>query len=53
MLREEIGDIYLYLLLLASKFNVDIEDASKEKLKINIQKHPARKVRGLSKLKII
>ena len=44
--REELADVFLYLLRLADKLNVDLEAAALDKLAINAEKYPADKVRG-------
>tara|TARA_B100001971_G_C17825179_1_gene350973 strand:+ start:87 stop:440 length:354 start_codon:yes stop_codon:yes gene_type:complete len=38
--KEEIADIFIYLLRLSSKLNLDLEEAVIEKLKINATKYP-------------
>ena len=38
--QEEIADIFIYLLRLSDKLDVDIEDAVNEKLEINASKYP-------------
>jgi NTP pyrophosphatase (non-canonical NTP hydrolase) len=48
-LKEEIGDITIYLINLADKFDIDIIEAAKDKLKINEAKYPADIVKGKSK----
>jgi NTP pyrophosphatase (non-canonical NTP hydrolase) len=48
-LREEIGDVMIYLTKLADKFGIDVLDAAEKKLKINEKKYPAEIVRGRSK----
>ncbi len=51
-LREvelELADVFLYLLRLADKLNVDLLDAAAHKIDLNARKYPADKVRGLSK----
>jgi len=48
-LREEIGDVMIYLTKLADKFGIDPITAAKEKLRINEKKYPAKVVRGKSK----
>ena len=45
-LRQEIGDVLVYLLELAEKFDIDIVQAAKEKMILNGQKYPAEKVKG-------
>ena len=43
------ADVLLYLVRLADKLDVDLLDASTEKLEINARKYPAELVRGSSK----
>ena len=45
-LRQEIGDVLVYLLELAEKFKIDIVKAAKEKMILNEQKYPANLVKG-------
>lgn len=47
-LKEEIADVYYYLLLLANETGVDIKKAFIEKMKINKKKYPVKKVKGKS-----
>jgi len=47
-LAEEIGDVMIYLTMLADKFGIDPIEAAKEKMKINIVKYPVDKVKGKS-----
>jgi dCTP diphosphatase len=44
--REEIGDVMIYLTELAEKLGLDPIEAAKNKLKINDQKYPAKLVKG-------
>ncbi len=44
--REEIGDVMIYLTELANKLGVDPLEAAKAKMIINEQKYPADLVRG-------
>ena len=44
--RQEIGDVMIYLTELAEKLGVDPVEAAKAKLKINRQKYPAELVKG-------
>ena len=44
--RQEIGDVMIYLTELAEKLDVDPVEAAKAKLEINRQKYPAELVRG-------
>src|SRR5215207_6306456 len=45
-IREEIGDVMIYLIELAYKLGIDPVEAAKAKLAINEQKYPAALVRG-------
>ena len=45
----ELADIFVYLLRIADKLNVDLLDAANKKLKLNAEKYPADKVRGSAK----
>ena len=44
--REEIGDVMIYLTELADKLGIDPVDAARAKVAINEQKYPAELVRG-------
>jgi NTP pyrophosphatase (non-canonical NTP hydrolase) len=46
--RQELADVLTYCLLLANKYQFDIEDILLEKLEINKQKYPVDKSRGKS-----
>ncbi len=48
-LKEEIGDVMIYLTKLADKFGIEPLQAAKEKLKINEKKYPAGLVKGKAK----
>lgn len=45
-LAQEIGDVLIYLLELAAKFEIDILEAAERKMALNAQKYPADLVRG-------
>ena len=45
-IREEIGDVMIYLTELANKLGLDPVEAAKSKVAINEQKYPAELVRG-------
>ncbi|HIJ84658.1 MAG: mazG nucleotide pyrophosphohydrolase domain protein [Magnetococcales bacterium] len=47
-LAEEIGDVMIYLTMLASRFNVDPEAAAWAKMALNEKKYPAHQVFGKS-----
>jgi dCTP diphosphatase len=44
--REEIGDVMIYLTKLADKLGIDPLEAAKAKMMINGQKYPAELVKG-------
>ena len=44
--KEEIGDVMIFLANLADKLDIDPMEAAKEKLKINRTKYPADLVKG-------
>jgi NTP pyrophosphatase (non-canonical NTP hydrolase) len=48
-LKEEIGDIMVYLTNLADKFDLDPIQCAKEKIKQNKNKYPAKVVKGSAK----
>jgi NTP pyrophosphatase (non-canonical NTP hydrolase) len=45
----EMADIYLYLVRLATKLNVDLPQYAADKIKINEERYPVEKVKGSSK----
>jgi dCTP diphosphatase len=45
-LREEVGDILLFLIYMCDSFNIDLMAATSEKIDINEKKYPAHKARG-------
>lgn len=47
--RDELADVMLYLVRLASVLGVDLNDAVTNKLAINAAKYPAEEVRGSSR----
>lgn len=46
LVREEIADVFLFLVRLADKLDVDIEKAALEKIKINAIKYPINLSKG-------
>ena len=46
--RLEMADIFLYLIRLADKLDVDLIDAANRKIKINDEKYPIEKAKGLA-----
>ncbi len=47
-LKEEIGDVMIYLTSLADKFGIDPLEAAKQKVEINKRKYPEDIVKGRS-----
>ena len=47
--REELADVFLYLIRLADKLDVDLAIAAADKIQINAAKYPIEKSRGSSK----
>jgi dCTP diphosphatase len=47
-LRQEIGDVLVYLIELADKFGIDVVQAARDKLVLNESKYPVEKVKGKS-----
>lgn len=47
--REEIADVTAYLLLLAGKLDIDLQEALLSKIEKNALKYPADKFRGIAK----
>jgi NTP pyrophosphatase (non-canonical NTP hydrolase) len=45
-LRQEIGDVLVYLLELADYYGIDIIQAAHDKMTLNEQKYPVEKVKG-------
>ncbi len=46
LVREEIADVFIYLVRLAEKLGVDIEKAVEEKMKLNEKKYPVELSKG-------
>ena len=48
-MKEEIGDVMIFLANLAGKLGIDLLEAAKEKIQINRAKYPASVVKGKAK----
>lgn len=48
-IREEMADVYLYLIRLADILNVDLTQAAVQKIRLNAKKYPVSKARGSSR----
>ena len=46
LVREEIADVFIYLVRLSDKLGVDIEKAVEEKMKLNEKKYPVELSKG-------
>lgn len=47
--KDEIGDVFIYLLRLSSKLNIDLISAANEKMQKNEIKYPVEKSKGNAK----
>ena len=47
-LREEIGDVMIYLARLADRLGIDPVQAAEEKMRINEKRYPVEKAKGLA-----
>lgn len=47
-LKDEIGDVYYWLLLLAHEFDIDLEEALTDKMEKSAKKYPVEKSKGKS-----
>ena len=48
-ISQEIADIFVYLIRLSDKLNIDLINSANDKMDLNEKKYPAEKVRGSSK----
>ena len=48
--RDEIADVFAYILMLANTMDVDLTEAFRDKMKRNAEKYPAEQYRGKFKL---
>lgn len=47
--KEELADVFMYAMLMADRYHLDIDQIINEKMDSNEKKYPADKVRGSSK----
>jgi dCTP diphosphatase len=47
--EQELADIQIYLIRLADRLNIDLEQAVNDKIELNERRNPAEKVRGSAK----
>lgn len=48
-IKDEIGDVFIYLVMFADKFGIDPIQAAKDKIEINRKNYPANIARGSAK----
>jgi dCTP diphosphatase len=48
-IKEEIGDVFIYLIRLSSQLNIDLISAANDKILQNEQKYPVQKAKGNAK----
>lgn len=48
-IREEIADIFFFLLRFAERNNIDLDEALREKMEKNSRKYPVEKAKGSNK----
>ena len=47
--KYELADIFIYLIRIADKLNIDLYEAAEQKIEINAEKYPVAKVKGQHK----
>jgi len=47
--RQELADVFIYLIRISDRLNVDLFDAVNNKIAINEQKYPVEQVKGKAK----
>jgi dCTP diphosphatase len=47
--EQELGDIFIYLMRIADKLNINLIDAALNKIDINEKKYPVEKAKGVAK----
>lgn len=48
-IKEELADIFSYALLLADKYDLNVEEIISDKIKLNAKKYPVDKAKGTAK----
>jgi len=48
-LREELADVFCFALMIAAKFNLDINEIVSDKIALNAIKYPVEKAKGTAK----
>ena len=48
-IADEIADVFIYLIMMSDKMDIDLIEASFKKIKKNVEKYPKDKVAGSSK----
>ncbi len=47
-IEEELADVFMYAILMADRYNLNIDEIIEKKLKLNIEHYPIDKVKGKS-----
>ena len=47
--KEELADVFMYAMLMADRYHLDIDQIINEKLDVNEKKYPVNQVKGSSK----
>lgn len=47
--KEELADVFVYLISLSDKLDIDLIDAAYQKIEVNAQKYPVEKAKGNAK----
>ena len=47
--KEELADVFAYALLLAEKYNLNVDEIVLSKIQINAEKYPVNKAKGTAK----
>jgi len=48
-IKHEIADVFIYLIMLADKYDINLIEATKDKIKINEKNYPVDKAKGNAK----
>ena len=47
-IKDEVADVFIYLIRLCDKLSIDLEEAINEKMKINGEKYPISTSKGIA-----
>ncbi|MDZ7821880.1 MAG: nucleotide pyrophosphohydrolase [Candidatus Marinimicrobia bacterium] len=48
-IRQEIADVFIYLIMLADKYDIDLINAAEDKIMINEKNYPVKRSKGNAK----